>query len=145
VDFGDLRAEGSLVFEIVMPRGAQTVATYRDDFYAGTPAVTRNAFGESGGEGWYVATALDRAGVERVLHQVLQRHGLRGPYAAVPGLESAERVTPDGRHVTFLLHHGAEPVEVRAHADAENLITGVPVRSGDAIRLEPRDVLILRQ
>jgi len=138
VDFGDVRVEGSLVFEIVIPRGAQTVATYRDDFYAGTPAVTRNAFGA--GEGWYVATALDQTGVDRVVDLVLDRHGLRGPYAGVPGLEVVER----GR-VTFLLNHGAEPVEVRAHAAAENLFTGVRVEQGAPLILEPRGVLLLAQ
>jgi beta-galactosidase len=143
VDFGDLRAEGSLVFEIVIPRGAATVATYRDDFYAGTPAVTRNVFGA--GEGWYVATALDQTGVDRVVRQVLDRHALRGPYAGVPGLEAAERVTPDGRRVTFLLHHGDSPVEVRAHADAQNLLTGAAMGEGELLRLEPCDVLILTQ
>ena len=54
---------GSLVFELVIPQGATPVATYGDDFYAGTPAVTRNAFGD--GEGWYVATRLDEPGVAR--------------------------------------------------------------------------------
>jgi beta-galactosidase len=47
--------------------------------------------------------------------------------------------------VTFLLHHGAAPVEVSAHADAENLLTGVRVERGDPLLLEPRDVLILVQ
>ncbi len=37
-----------LFFEIVIPQGAQTVGTYQLDFYAGTPAVTRNAFGGRG-------------------------------------------------------------------------------------------------
>ena len=38
-----------LVFELVLPRGAETVGTYQEDFYAGTPAVTRHRFGT--GEG----------------------------------------------------------------------------------------------
>jgi beta-galactosidase len=141
VRFDDLEAAGTLVFEIVTPRGAETVATYGDDFYAGSPAVTRNAFGA--GEGWYVATRLDRAGVDRVMRRVLDRHDLRGPYPDVPGLEVAERVAPDGRQVTFLLLHGAEPVEVSAHADVLDLLSGVRVERGAPIRLEPRGVRIL--
>ncbi|WP_436535736.1 beta-galactosidase [Actinoplanes sp. HUAS TT8] len=136
VDFGDLRCEGSLVFEIVIPRGARTVATYGADFYAGTPAVTRNTYGQ--GEAWYVATALDQAGVDRVVGQILDRHGLRGPYAGVPGLEATDRGP-----VTFLLHHGSEPVEVSAPADATELITGVRITRGDPIRLAPGDVALL--
>jgi hypothetical protein len=34
-----------LLFELVIPQGAEVVGTYLADFYAGTPAVTRNADG----------------------------------------------------------------------------------------------------
>ncbi|MEU7973012.1 beta-galactosidase trimerization domain-containing protein, partial [Micromonospora sp. NPDC049089] len=30
-----------MLFELVIPQGAQVVGTYQADFYAGTPAVTR--------------------------------------------------------------------------------------------------------
>ncbi len=143
VQFDDLEADGRLVFEIVIPQGATPVAVYTDDFYAGTPAVTRNAFGA--GEGWYVATHLDPTGVARVIRRVLDRHGLRGPYPPVAGLETAERITPAGRRITFLLHHGAEPVELTAHADAVELLSGARLTKGEPIRLEPRGVMILAQ
>lgn len=76
----ELAAEARLVFEIVRPRGAEPIATYGTDFYAGTPAVTRNPYGD--GEGWYVATALGQPGVDEVVRRVLTRHDLLGPYAA---------------------------------------------------------------
>ena len=139
----DAEVDGRLVFEIVIPRGASPVAVYTEDFYAGTPAVTRNTFGA--GEGWYVATRLDQEGVNWVMRRILERHELGGPYPWVPGLETARRVTPDGRTLTFLLNHGAEGVEVSAHADAEDLLSGVRVRQGAPIRLEPRGVMILDQ
>ncbi|GIE95648.1 beta-galactosidase [Paractinoplanes rishiriensis] len=143
VRFGDdTTAGGSLVFEIVIPQGAETVATYTHDFYAGSPAVTRNRFGE--GEAWYVATRLDQPGVDRVVGQVLDRHGLRGPFPPVPGVEVAERVAPDGRRFTFLLNHGSEPAELVARADATDLLTGDRVTRGSTIRLAPKDVLLLQ-
>jgi beta-galactosidase len=141
VRFDGFEAAGRLVFELLIPQGAETVATYGADFYAGTPAVTRNAFGL--GEGWYVATALDPAGVSRVVRAVLDRHGLRGAYPPVPGLEVTERVAPDGRRLTFLLHHGTEPVELVARADATDLLTGAAVARGGPIRLAPGDVVVL--
>jgi beta-galactosidase len=143
VRFEDIEVDGRLVFEIVLPQDAEPVAVYTDDFYAGTPAVTRNAFGA--GEAWYVATHLDPAGVSWVMRRILDRHALRGPYPAVAGLETAERVTPDGAHLTFLLHHGDDPVELTAHADATELLSGARVAKGDPLRLEPSGVLILAQ
>ena len=37
--------DARLLFELVIPQGAEVIGTYQADFYAGTPAVTRNAFG----------------------------------------------------------------------------------------------------
>jgi beta-galactosidase len=62
----DLPSAGSLVFDIIQPEGAEAVGTYGAEFYAGTPAVTRNPVGA--GEAWYVGTprpGAPRAGVRR--------------------------------------------------------------------------------
>ncbi|WP_049569946.1 beta-galactosidase [Nonomuraea sp. SBT364] len=132
-----------LVFELVRPVGAEVVGTYQDDFYTGTPAVTRNAFGQ--GHGWYVAAGLDQEGVTWVVRQVLARHDLAGPYADVPWLESAVRVAPDGTRLAFLLNHNADPVVVNAHAGGTDLLTGDRVERGGPIKLGPRGVLVLRE
>ncbi|SBT46185.1 beta-galactosidase [Micromonospora narathiwatensis] len=132
-----------LVFELVIPQGAEVVGTYQADFYADTPAVTRNAFGD--GEGWYVAAGLDQEGVSWVIRQVLDRHHLAGPYADVPDLETAVRVAPDGVRLRFLLNHRAEPVEVTAYAGGVDLLTGDRVEGGQPVRLDPRGVMVVRE
>lgn len=133
-------AEGRLVFDLVQPEGAEVVGTYGADFYAGTPAVTRNPFGA--GEAWYLGTRLDQAGLGHVLRRVLDRHGLVGPYADAVGLEHAVREV-EGRRYDFLLHHGDEPVEVVAHADGRDLLTGRVVARGETLRFAPTDVVVL--
>ncbi|MFJ9902399.1 beta-galactosidase [Streptomyces sp. NPDC101152] len=138
----ELAAEARFVFELVLPRDAEPVATYGADFYAGTPAVTRHPFGA--GDGWYVATALDQPGVDRVMRRILARHDLIGPYAGHEGLETANRVAPDKTRLLFLLNHTAEPVRLTAHATATDLLTGKEVQSGDPIALDPRGVAVLR-
>ena len=45
--------------ELIHAEGAQPLATYRDDFYAGRPAVTVNRFGK--GKAWHVASRNDLA------------------------------------------------------------------------------------
>jgi beta-galactosidase len=133
--------EARLIFELVIPLGAEVVGAYRADFYAGTPAVTRNAFGA--GEGWYVAAGLSQEGVSWVVRRVLDRHGLRGPYADVPDLETAVRVAPDGTRLLFLLNHGAEPASVVGAVDGTDLLTGDRVESGQQITLDARGVMVL--
>ncbi|MFV2102917.1 beta-galactosidase [Micromonospora sp. LOL_024] len=131
-----------LVFELVVPVSAEVVGSYRADWYAGTPAVTRNSYGT--GHGWYVGTALDQAGVCWVVRQVLAPHGLLGPYPDVPGLETAVRVAPDGTRLLFLLNHGTDAVEVTATVAGVDLLTDVRVAVGDPLRLEPAGVAVIR-
>ncbi|NUR64669.1 MAG: beta-galactosidase, partial [Streptomyces sp.] len=138
----ELGAEARLVFEIVQPRGAEPVATYGGDFYAGTPAVTRNAFGQ--GEGWYVATALDQSGVDQVVRRVLTRHDLLGPYAEHRAVETATRVAPDGTRLLFLLNHAAGPAHLTAHATVTDLLTGKRIEQGEPLSLDPLGVAVLR-
>ncbi|MET7672656.1 beta-galactosidase [Micromonospora luteifusca] len=134
--------EARLLFELVIPQGAEVVGTYQADFYAGTPAVTRNSVGA--GDGWYVAAGLDQAGVSWVVRQVLARHDVLGPYPDVPDLESAVRVAPDGSRLLFLLNHRAEPIEVTARTSGVDLLTGHRTAADDALRLPAYGVLVLR-
>ncbi|MGC4850990.1 beta-galactosidase [Micromonospora sp. DT15] len=135
--------DASLLFELVIPQGAQVIGTYQADFYAGTPAVTRNSFGA--GDGWYVAAGLDQAGVSWVVRQVLARHDLLGPYPDVPDLESAVRVAADGSRLLFLLNHRAEPVEVTARTGGVDLLTGDRTAAGGALRLPAYGVVVLEE
>jgi len=135
---GHRLVESRLVFELVIPVGAEVVGVYEADFYAGTPAVTRHAFGA--GFGWYVAAGLDQEGVSWVVRQVLDRHGPLGRY---PGLETAARVTPSGERLLFLLNHGASPVTVTSTGSGVDLLTGDRVDCGQPIRLDPCGVMVL--
>ncbi|MDG4781871.1 beta-galactosidase [Micromonospora sp. WMMD961] len=135
--------EARLLFELVIPQGAQVVGTYQADFYAGTPAVTRNSFGA--GDGWYVAAGLEQAGVSWVVRRVLARHDVLGPYPDVPDLESAVRVAPDGSRLLFLLNHRAEPVEVTARSSGVDLLTGDRIWTGSTVRLPAYGVVVLKE
>ncbi|MCK9792868.1 beta-galactosidase [Isoptericola sp. 4D.3] len=143
---GDVVSPASLVFEVVVPQGAEVVGTYGAEFYAGTPAVTRHRpDGRDGGEAWYVATALDDVGVAWVTRRVLDRHGLVGPYADVDDVELAVREGADGARTAFVLNHAAVVVDVVAHASGTDLLTGRRVVAGETLRLEPADVVVLRE
>ena len=132
----------SLVFELIVPEGAEAVAAYEHDFYAGRPVVTRNAVGD--GEAWYVAAHADDAALERLFAPILERHDLVGPYAAAHDLEFAVR-EGDGGRFAFLLHHGLEPVEVVAHASGVDLLTDARIERGQTLTIAPRDVIVLRE
>ncbi|SDT26466.1 beta-galactosidase [Actinoplanes derwentensis] len=125
-----------LVFELVIPQGAEVIGTYTGDFYAGTAAITRNTYGK--GHAWYVGTALDQAGVTSVIRSVLAPHDLLGSFAALPDVETATRVAPDGSRFLFLLNHGPSTVDLPA-INGVNVLT----RAAPATALDPNDVLIV--
>ena len=137
----DLTATAMHVFDVVLPQGAEAVATYTEDFYAGTPAVTRNAFGE--GEGWYVATCLDQPGVDWVVRRALDRHGLAGPFADIRDLEHTARAV-DGRRYEFVLNHAQQEISVEAPFSGTDILTGRTIATGEVLRLAPADVLVVQ-
>lgn len=141
-------AGAELVFEIVVPQGADVLGTYGAEFYAGTPAVTRRRVragdGVGGGEAWYVATGLDDSGLGWIVRRALERHGLVGPYADVEDLELAVRER-DGERTAFLLNHRFTAVDVPAHAAGTDLLTGRRIAHGETLHLEPTAVVVLRE
>ncbi|MFI0937561.1 beta-galactosidase [Streptomyces sp. NPDC021020] len=132
-----------LVFELVIPQGAEVIGSYQADFYAGTPAVTRNSYGA--GHGWYVAAGLDQAGVDRVVRQVLDTAGVATRHPGLPQLETAARVAPDGTRLLFLLNHGDQPVTAPAVVGGTDLLTGDTFAAGEPITLDGHGVRVLRE
>jgi len=132
-----------LFFEIVIPDGAEVVGTYGADFYAGTPAVTRNAFGS--GQGWYVAAGLDQQGVSWVMRRVLERHGIELRYPDNRDLETAMRIAPDGSRVLFILNHRAAPTYVTVDHAGTDLLAEQHVDAGDTVKIDGCGVMIIRE
>jgi beta-galactosidase len=139
---GGPTVEGRLHFDLVTPLTASCEGVYGADFYAGTAAVTRNPYG--GGEAWYVGTALGQDGVARVVRRALDRHGLPGPYADLPDVETATRINADGVPLMFVLNHRDAPVEIVADRDGTDLLSGRAVARGGTLRLAAHDVMIIQ-
>ncbi|GAA1037880.1 beta-galactosidase [Virgisporangium ochraceum] len=143
VRLGSSTVESRLIFELVVPDGAEVVGTYGADFYAGTPAVTRHALG--GGHGWYVGAGLDGAGVAWVVRRVLARHDLLGPYADLADVETTVRVDPAGRRIRFVLNHRTGPVEIPVHAGGVDLLTDTRFHGGQTVKVDPYGVLVVAE
>ena len=92
---------------------ADPVATYAHEFYAGTPAITRNAFGK--GTTWYVGTTMSDALADRFIAELCAAAEVAPLLATPHGVEAAHRVA-NGRKYLFLLNHNetVQAVEVPA-------------------------------
>ncbi|PRY07330.1 beta-galactosidase [Kineococcus rhizosphaerae] len=133
--------EASLIFDVVETGTAEVLATYANDFYAGTPAVTRNRLGQ--GTAWYCATHLDSTGVTWLLGQVLAEAGLSSPYGGVPGIEVTERHRDDATYL-FLLNHGITETVITLDRTGRSLLTDTDIAAGDIVAIPAAGVVVLK-
>lgn len=92
--------------DVLDPRGAQVIAAYDEDFYAGTPAVTCHAYGK--GQVWYMGTYGGAPLCRAIAARMLTQAGV--PF--VPDLPEPVEITVregGGRRYTMIFNNGAEP------------------------------------
>jgi len=89
--------------------GAEALATYTGDFFAGRPAVTRHRHGQ--GLAYYLGTRLDSAGLDHLLAQVTRAAEVTPTLLAPPGIEVTRRESGPTSFL-FLLNHTERPAKV---------------------------------
>jgi beta-galactosidase len=139
---GGARYECGKLCEIVHAEGAEVLATYGRDFYAGAPVLTRNRFGR--GQALYIASDPEDSFLDELYGQLAAEQSIAAPLAAPAGVEVAVRETAESR-IVCLLNHGEAPqrVELPAEQRYDDLLRGEAVAG--VIELAARDVRILRQ
>lgn len=71
VNFADgTKATCNLVCDLIHLEHAESLLTYGNDFYAGSPAVTRNEYGK--GSVYYMGTRLEKKGLDRILSRLTE-------------------------------------------------------------------------
>lgn len=148
VAFGELGAgvehAASLMCDRVWLNGAQVLACYTRQFYAGQPAVTVNPYGA--GKAYYVGTRLESGALRALLRGICAERGVGSPLpgdAAPPeGVEVTVRVSPGGKELLYLLNHGSVARDVAIADTRVDLLTGKSFTG--TVRLGPSEVLLLR-
>lgn len=110
VDWDGERYAGKLWSDLIEPDGAQVLARYASEFYAGTPVITRNAFGK--GTVYYVGTQMDAALADRFARELAAHAGLMPLIDAGADVEAVCR-EKDGKAWLFVMNHTAEKASVR--------------------------------
>ncbi|RED64834.1 beta-galactosidase [Cohnella lupini] len=131
--------------EVVRLNGAEAIAVYTEDYYAGLPAVTRNRYGR--GEAYYVSAHPEDAFIRELLLNVCSSAGVKPHIPNAPeGVEVSVR-EGKGRRFLFILNHNRAPVELDLNGVEgtawKDLIQGEPV--GGSITLESYGTLVLEQ
>lgn len=124
--------------DVVRLEGADVLARYLDDYFAGSAAVTQHAFGK--GHAYYLGTELDAPGLAWLIERVCAQAGLR-PVKELPrGIEITRRT--DGSHTwLFALNYSDVSANITLPAPGLELLTGQQVTGH--LQLAPKGVAII--
>lgn len=139
--YQDKTYPASMLCDLLHTEGAEALAFYEEDFYAGMPVLTKNAFGK--GFGYYVATQSDDAFYREYLGEICREAGIEPVMDAPDGIEVTRRVNGNGTFV-FLLNHGEEAQVMAMPFAGTNLLSGKAYKEGDALTIAAKDVAIVR-
>ncbi|MNN35860.1 Beta-galactosidase bgaB [compost metagenome] len=117
-DGGEGEEEAELWCDIITAEGAEVLAVYTRDFYAGTPAVTRHAYGR--GRAYYAGTELGPRMMGKLIRELMGSAGIHGIAVAPDGVEIARRQGRDGSYY-FVMNHNRTTCEIDIPAGWEQV------------------------
>ena len=137
----DLEGEFACGFlcELAHAEGAQALADYGEDFYAGMPAVTENRLGK--GRVIYLAARAEQKFLDLLYERLLRDAGVAPIVDAPAGVIVKER-EKDGKKYTFLLNFAGQDVRM-AVPEGLDLVSGARVCGETA--LKNRQVMIVER
>ncbi len=121
--------------------GAEALAVYDDDFYAGRPALTRNRFGK--GCAWYIASRNEHRFTSDLLAHMVQELKIpRSVPAALPEGVSAQTRECEGQRLLFLMNFNDSAVRCDV-GDARYVETESGQEYSGVVELAPYAALVL--
>lgn len=132
----------TLLCDLLHTEGAVSGGGYEEEFYAGMPVWTENAFGK--GRAFYVGTRSSLEFYKTFLGDLLSKAGVFPLIETPAGVEATERVKEE-KSILFLLNHTDAPQTVCADRERRDLLSGAVIPAGERIFLAPKDVRILKE
>jgi beta-galactosidase len=127
--------------------GANALAVYGKDFYAGMPVLTENRFGQ--GKAYYVASDPEAGFLNGFMKYLCDQNGLKAPLEVPAGVEITQRLKGDAgtsgqEEFTFLLNHNDNGVTVHLKDGSYTELLSGQDWVGERV-LKAKDVAILRR
>lgn len=136
-EFNGEKLDCDLICDLIRPNTAQVLAKYSSEFYAGTPAVTVNNYGQ--GKAWYIGSKFKHESLSKIMDQVLAECNLHS--LAQSDLEVTLREDEKGNQYYFVLNMSSKQKELPAKfAGMENILTD----KTPSKEVKPWQVLILK-
>lgn len=128
-----------LSWKAVQENGAQVLAVYREDFYAGTPALTRNTYGK--GCAYYICADFEQSFYDELFESVVKEAKVKlPPLQNIPrGLEVTERTSKEASYL-ILQNFGEEEMQIALTDASYTLFYGA-----DASCLKKFETVVLKK
>ena len=134
--------KSDMLFDIIHSEGAEVIANYASDFYAGTPAICRNNFGK--GQVWYLGSRAETAFVDRLTSLICNECKIEAVFPAQEGIEATRRVrVKDGKEIIFVLNHNKADTKITIPFKCKDLLTGKDFSASETYVFPAAGVLIL--
>jgi beta-galactosidase len=137
--------EVSVWAEMLIPEGAEVLASYDHHFFSKYPAITRNRFGR--GTLTYEGTLLSDGLQKELLLELLQLAGLRGPDQQLPApVKVKHGRNRSGRNLHYYFNYSGQPQSFEyPYAESRDLLTRRSVGQSETMTLGPWDLAILAE
>ena len=129
----------TLLCDLLHTEGAEKLAEYQSDFYAGMPVLTRNVFGE--GIAYYVATRSSHEFYHDFIKMVCGNAGVKPVFEEMDGLEVCVRETDSERYL-FFLNHNPETISLQLPVEGLALLEGRSYACGEEMVLPAKGVSV---
>lgn len=138
--YGEHTYPAQMLCDLMHLEGAEEISSYKEDFYANTPVITKNSFGK--GSAYYVGTRSNDEFYAAFLEDVFKEARVRSVLTTPEGVEASVRRNEKGE-VLFLLNHSKEEQEVVLEDNYLDLLDKDRIRKGETIKLEKNGVRLL--
>ena len=132
--------EGSHWADLLHATTAEVLATYTQDFYAGSPALTKNRYGK--GTAYYAGTVPAQNWLRDWIGAICVEQGVEPLVKADPEVEAGLRTGTDGASTLVLVNHANRLAQVNLLGKHGRSLLDDRVITDEMI-LNPYDVLVL--
>lgn len=136
--------------DIIKTNNAISIGKYEKDYFAGSPAIVKNSYGD--GNVYYIGVTSTPDFYREFVTNICRENDITDVLSCTPhndmdanghGLEITKRVK-NNNEIYFIINHSCQNRPLIFPKDAIDLITGITYKSGDKTIVKHNDVLILK-
>ena len=139
----DSRHEAKVFMELLIPEGAEVLASYDHYNWKEYAAVTRNSYGK--GAAVYIGCMMDKNVLENILRNTLQKAGIEIPDKKYPVIMRAGK-NDFGKMVRFYFNYSGEDQTCKyKFSDGVDLFDRSAIKAQDVLHIVPWGVKIIEE